>query len=85
MLFEEEAPFPVPSHKFLKSFGYSIFGIEGHFTGVRLLPDAQPSFDPQFGPVPNYLATRDVARAIALFKTPFWRSFGILRPFLSRS
>jgi FkbM family methyltransferase len=84
IVFEEEAPFPARSHEFLKSFGYSIFGIQGRFTGVRLLPDAQPRFDPEFGPVPNYLATCDVARALALFKSPLWRSFGMVRPFLSR-
>jgi len=84
IVFEEEAPFPAPSHEFLKSFGYSVFGIQGHFAGVRLLPDAQPAFDPEFGPVPNYLATRDVARALALFKPPLWRSFGLARPFLGR-
>ena len=84
IVFEEEAPFPAPSHEFLKSFGYSLFGIQGHFTGVRLLPDAQPSFDPEFGPVPNYLATRDASRALALFKRPLWRSFGLARLFFGR-
>ena len=84
IVFEEEAPFPAPSHEFLKSFGYSIFGLQGHFSGVQLLPDAQPAFDPEFGPVPNYLATCDVARALALFKPPLWRSFGLARPFIGR-
>ena len=84
IVFEEERPFPAPTHQYLKSFGYSILGIQGHFTGVRGLPDAQPIFDPEFGPVPNYLATRDVARALALFKPPLWHSFGLARPFISR-
>jgi len=84
IVFEEEAPFPAPSQELLKSFGYSLFGIQGHFTGVRLLSDTQPAFDPEFGPVPNYLATCDVARALALFKPPLWRSFGLARSFLGR-
>ena len=84
IIFEEEAPFPSPAHEFLKSFGYSVLGIQGHFTGVRLLRDAQPSFDPEFGPVPNYLATCDVTRALALFKPPLWRSFGLTRPLINR-
>jgi len=83
IVFEEEAPFPAPTHEYLKSFGYSVLGIQGHFTGVCLLPDAQPAFDPEFGPAPNYLATRDVPRALALLKPPLWRSFGMARSFVS--
>jgi FkbM family methyltransferase len=84
IVFEEEAPFPAPTHEYLKSYGYSIFGIQGFFAGVRGLPDAQPSFDPEFGPAPNYLATRDVARAQALLKPLLWRSFGFVRLLVRR-
>lgn len=76
IVFEEEAPFPASTHKYLKSKGYSIFGLQEQFTGVRCLPDAQPSFDPVIGPVPNYLATINPDRAKALLGPAMWRSFG---------
>ena len=76
IVFEEEKPFPAPTHRFLKTFGYSIFGLQGSLAGVQPLPDTQPASDPQWGPVPNYLATHDPARALARLKPLFWRSFG---------
>jgi FkbM family methyltransferase len=76
IVFEEEKSFPAPAHQFLKTSGYSIFGLQGSFGGVQLLPDTQPASDPQWGPVPNYLATRDPARALARFRPLLWRSFG---------
>jgi FkbM family methyltransferase len=76
IVFEEEAPFPAPTHVYLKSKGYSIFGIQELFTGVRCLPDAQPSFDPATGPIPNYLATLNPGRAKARLGPAMWRSFG---------
>jgi FkbM family methyltransferase len=79
IVFEEEAPFPAPTHEYLKSFGYSILGIQESFAGVRGLPDAQPSYDPESGPVPNYLATRDAHRASARLRPTLWRSFGLGR------
>src|SRR5258708_36516388 len=75
IIFEEEAAFPAPTHKYLKSNGYSIFGLQELFARVRCLPDAQPIFDPAFGPVPNYLATLDPNRANALLSPAMWRSF----------
>jgi len=76
IVFEEEAAFPAPTHEYLKSYGYSIFGLQGTFAGVRGLPDSQPAFDPESGPVPNYLATRDAKRALARLSPGMWRSFG---------
>jgi FkbM family methyltransferase len=76
IVFEEEAPFPAPTHKYLKSMGYSIFGLQEQFAGVRCLPDAQPRFDPVLGPIPNYLATLNPGRAKALLGPAMWRSFG---------
>ena len=81
IVFEEEAPFPAATHKYLKSQGYSIFGLQELFAGVRCLPDAQPSFDPVVGPVPNYLATMNPDRAKARLGPALWRSFGLGRFF----
>ncbi len=79
IVFEEERAFPAPTHKYLKSYGYSIFGIQESFVGVRALLDAQPQFDPRWGPVPNYLATRNPQRAMARLSPALWRSFGLGR------
>jgi FkbM family methyltransferase len=79
IIFEEEASYPAPTHKYLKSNGYSIFGLQELFARVRCLPDAQPIFDPVIGPVPNYLATLDPNRANTLLGPAMWRSFGPAR------
>jgi FkbM family methyltransferase len=76
IVFEEVASYPAPTHKYLKSNGYSIFGLQELFARVRCLPDAQPVFDLSIGPVPNYLATLDPNRANALLGPAMWRSFG---------
>jgi FkbM family methyltransferase len=76
IIFEEEAAFPAPTHKYLKSSGYTIFGLQERFSRVLCLPDAQPIFDPATGSAPNYLATLDPKRAIALLAPTLWRSFG---------
>ena len=66
IVFEEERAFPALTHKYLKSYGYSILGLQGSFVGVRGLPDAQPRSDPEWGPVPNYLVTQDDQRALGI-------------------
>jgi FkbM family methyltransferase len=85
IIFEEEARFPAPTHTFLKSCGYSVFGLQELFAGVRCLPDAQPVFDSIFGQLPNYLATLNPGRAKALLGPAVWRSFGVGRLLPRRS
>jgi len=76
IIFEELAAFPAPTHQYLKSLGYSIFGLQETFTRVHCLRDAQPIFDPVIGPIPNYVATVDANRVIARLGAAMWRSFG---------
>jgi FkbM family methyltransferase len=76
IVFEEETPYPAPTHEYLKSFGYTVFGIAETFSGVRLLLNAQSPHDAEFGPIPNYLATADPKRAMERIKPAMWRSFG---------
>jgi FkbM family methyltransferase len=76
IIFEEHADFPAPAHEFLYDKGYSIFGLQESFAGVRCVPDAQPVFDPAIGPIPNYLATLNPQRANARLYPRIWRSFG---------
>jgi FkbM family methyltransferase len=76
IVFEEASPYPAPTHEYLKSLGYAVFGIAETFSGVRLVLNGQSPFDPEFGPLPNYLATADPKRAIERIKPAMWRSFG---------
>jgi hypothetical protein len=84
IVFEEAALYPAPTHEYLKSFGYAVFGIAETFSGVRLVLNGQSPFDPEFGPIPNYLATADPKRAIERIKPAMWRSFGPGRLFTRR-
>jgi FkbM family methyltransferase len=84
IVFEEVSPYPAPTHEYLKSLGYAVFGIAETFSGVRLVLNGQSPFDPEFGPIPNYLATADPKRAIERLKPAMWRSFGPGRLFTRR-
>jgi len=76
IVFEEASPYPASTHEYMKSLGYTVFGIAETFGGVRLVLNGQSPFDPEFGPIPNYLATADPKRAIERIKPAMWRSFG---------
>jgi FkbM family methyltransferase len=79
IVFEESDHFPGPTHKFLQSLGYSIFGLEEGFWRVKCLAESEPQGDPTYNPIRNYLATADPERAKRLLGTPGWQSFGLLR------
>jgi len=76
IVFEEESPYPAPAHEYLKSLGYAVFGIAETFSGVQLVPNGQAPYNPEIGPIPNYLATANPKRAIQRLKPAMWRSFG---------
>jgi len=76
IVFEEESPYPAPAHEYLKSLGYAVFGIAENFSGVQLVPNGQAPYNPEIGPIPNYLATANPKRAIQRLKPAMWRSFG---------
>jgi len=59
IIFEENSPYPAPSHRVLEQLGYSIFRLWKHFFGPALLPRDTPLNSP-WEP-PNYIATKDVA------------------------
>jgi FkbM family methyltransferase len=77
VVFEEIGAFPAPSHKFLQSMGYKIFGLEPRLLGLRCLPDAAPVHDLVRGDPPNYLASNEPNRAEQRLNQLMWRSFGI--------
>jgi FkbM family methyltransferase len=84
IVFEEASPYPAPTHDYLKSLGYAIFGLAETFSGVSLVLNGQSPYDPEFGPLPNYLATVDPKRAVERIKPTMWRSFGPARLFIRR-
>ena len=82
IVFEEASPYPAPTHDYLKSLGYAIFGLAETFSGISLVLNGQSPYDPEFGPLPNYLATVDPKRAVERIKPTMWRSFGPARLFI---
>jgi FkbM family methyltransferase len=84
IVFEEANPYPAPTHDYLKSLGYAIFGLAETFSGISLVLNGQSPYDPEFGPLPNYLATVDPKRAVERIKPTMWRSFGPARLFIRR-
>jgi FkbM family methyltransferase len=81
IVFEETSPYPAPTHHYLKSLGYAIFGLTENFSGVGLVLNGPAPYNPEFGPLPNYLATVDPERAVQRIKRTMWRSFGPARLF----
>jgi FkbM family methyltransferase len=78
LIFEEIGPFPSPTHRFLTELGYSVYGIDHRFAGIRFRKDQPPDFDPVSGPPPNYLATLETADSLKQIESGFWQSFGPL-------
>jgi FkbM family methyltransferase len=73
IVFEEEVPFPAPSHGILMDAGYTIFWFEEHFRGPVLIPPgSQTRRRRPYDVVPSYLATLDPRRAEGLFSLPGW-------------
>jgi FkbM family methyltransferase len=77
IVFEEIGNFPAPTHKFLQSMGYKVFGLEPRLLGLRCLPDVAPTYDDVGGDPPNYLASIEPSRAELRLSQLMWRSFGI--------
>lgn len=76
IVFEEEGAFPAATHAFLSTFGYTIYGIEQRFRGVRLFRNGKPHVDPLNGPAPNFLATLASDEQVRSLVEGFWESFG---------
>ncbi|MCB0196580.1 MAG: FkbM family methyltransferase [Anaerolineae bacterium] len=72
IIFEDHQGYPSPVTCFLEKHGYTIFRLWKGFWGPKLkLPQKQliHPWEP-----PNYLATREVARAVSLFNNVGWYS-----------
>jgi FkbM family methyltransferase len=77
VVFEEHADPPTQVTDFFVERGYTVFFIAKGFLGLNLFPlDTLPERNPF--ETPNYLATNDPARALALLKPKGWASIGYL-------
>jgi FkbM family methyltransferase len=84
IVFEEVRAYPAATHDLLKSFGYTVLGLEAGMLGVRCVPGAAPKVASRGDP-PNYLATIEPDRAARRLGRAGWRSFGILSGLPCRS
>jgi FkbM family methyltransferase len=76
IVFEEEAPFPAPSHRVLLDAGYTILWFEEHLRGPKIIaPSDKPKNLRPYDMFPSYLATLDPRRAERLLSAPGWQSF----------
>jgi FkbM family methyltransferase len=76
IVFEEEAPFPAPSHKILMDAGYHLFWFEEHLRGPKLIPpDAKPANLRSYDIPPSFLATINPERVERIFSKPGWTCF----------
>jgi FkbM family methyltransferase len=76
IVFEEEAPFPAPSHRVLLDAGYTILWFEEHLRGPKIIaPTDKPKNLRPYDMFPSYLATLDPRRAEQLLARPGWLSF----------
>jgi FkbM family methyltransferase len=76
IVFEEEAPFPAPSHRVLLDAGYTILWFEEHLRGPKIIsPSDKPKNLRPYDMFPSYLATLDARRAETLLSRPGWQSF----------
>jgi FkbM family methyltransferase len=74
IVFEEDAPYPAPSHKVLLEAGYKLLWFDQRLSGpVVILPDERPKGVQSYEVLPSFLATRDEARARRLLSERGWQ------------
>jgi FkbM family methyltransferase len=75
IVFEEDAPYPAPSHKVLIDAGYKLLWFDQRLSGpVVISPDERPKGVQSYEVLPSFLATRDEARVRALLSKRGWLS-----------
>jgi FkbM family methyltransferase len=73
LVFEDTDAAHSPVFECLRDHGYRIFGLGEAFLGVSLVDPLSPRAVPRWD-APNYLATLNPERAIALMRRPGWQS-----------
>ena len=72
IVFEEKSPYPAQTHRFLEAAGYTLFGLDSTFWGVRLVPPDSPNHQKYFEP--NFIATLDQKWVEKTFHSKGWKS-----------
>jgi FkbM family methyltransferase len=74
IVFEEDTPYPAPSHKILLDAGYKILWFDQRLSGpVVISPSERPKGIRSYEVLPSYLATRDESRARKLLSARGWQ------------
>jgi FkbM family methyltransferase len=76
VVFEELRDYPAPTHHFLRDVGYSVFGLDHGFFGIKCCRDRGPRVEPVSGLPPNYVATYEADETVRQLKHGLWKSFG---------
>ena len=79
IVFEELQEYPAPTHGFLLDMGYSVFGLDHGFFGIKCCRDKQPRTETISGLPPNYLATYEAEETVRKLERGLWKSFGPAR------
>jgi FkbM family methyltransferase len=77
--FEEFDTYPAATHRMLEERGYSIFTVEEHLWGPKLIAANKSWKNPKYDP-PNYFASRDPERLNGRFRAKGWRCMKCLPP-----
>jgi FkbM family methyltransferase len=76
VVFEELRDYPAPTHHFLRDLGYSVFGLDHGFFGIKCCRDKGPRAEPVSGLPPNYVATYEPDQTVRQLEHGLWKSFG---------
>ena len=76
VVFEELRDYPAPTHHFLRDLGYSVFGLDHGFFGIKCSIDKGPRVEPISGLPPNYVATYEPEKTLRQLERGLWKSFG---------
>jgi len=76
VVFEELRDYPAPTHHFLRDLGYSVFGLDHGFFGIKCSVDKGPRVEPISGLPPNYVATYEPEKTVRQLEHGLWKSFG---------
>lgn len=74
VVFEELGDYPAPTHHFFRNVGYSVFGLDHGFFGVKCCCERQPRIKPELPP--NYVATYEPQKTARQLERSLWKSFG---------
>jgi len=76
VVFEELRDYPAPTHQFLRNLGYSVFGLDYGFFGIKCCRDKGPRAESISGLPANYVATYEPEKTVRQLEHGLWKSFG---------